>query len=85
MNGINKLNGQAGELASCVERAVEGYFTALDGEPASNVHEMVMGCVEKALLTEILNRAGGNQTLAAEMLGMNRNTLRSKLKLYSIK
>jgi Fis family transcriptional regulator, factor for inversion stimulation protein len=45
---------------------------------------MVIGHVEKALLVSIMDRAGGNQTLAADMLGMNRNTLRSKLTRYKI-
>ena len=45
---------------------------------------MVIGHVERALLVSIMDRASGNQTQAADMLGMNRNTLRSKLTRYKI-
>jgi Fis family transcriptional regulator len=45
---------------------------------------MVIGHVERALLASVLTRAGGNQTQAADMLGLNRNTLRSKLTKYRI-
>jgi Fis family transcriptional regulator len=45
---------------------------------------MVIGHVERALLTSILERANGNQTHAADMLGMNRNTLRAKLAKYRL-
>ena len=51
------------------------------------MYDMVIANVERSLLTmiAILNRAGGNQTHAADMLGMNRNTLRSKLSKYNIR
>jgi len=45
---------------------------------------MVIGHVERALLVSIMDRANGNQTQAADMLGMNRNTLRTKLTRYKI-
>ena len=46
---------------------------------------MVISCVEKPLLEVVLHRVDGNQTHAAELLGMNRNTLRKKMKEYGIK
>jgi Fis family transcriptional regulator len=46
---------------------------------------MVVGCVEKPLLQVILDHAQGNQTRAAEILGLNRNTLRKKMKTHGIK
>jgi Fis family transcriptional regulator len=73
------------EMARVVRRAIEGYFKDLDGEKASGVYDMVIGCVEKPLLEAVLNRVQGNQTHAAEMLGINRNTLRKKMKAHGIK
>jgi Fis family transcriptional regulator len=72
-------------MARVVRRAIEGYFRDLDGEKASGVYDMVIGCVEKPLLEAVLNRVQGNQTHAAEMLGINRNTLRKKMKAHGIK
>lgn len=66
-------------LAQAVTMALEKYFTELNGESATNVYDMVIGCVEKPLLQVVMTRAGNNQTLAAQILGINRNTLRKKL------
>lgn len=73
------------EIAACVRKAVRDYFKDLDGEAPHAVYEMVSRCVEKPLLEVILHHAQGNQTKAAEILGMNRNTLRKKMKSYGIK
>lgn len=73
------------EMARVVRKAIDGYFRDLDGEKASGVYDMVINCVEKPLLESVLNRVRGNQTHAAEMLGINRNTLRKKLKAHGIR
>ena len=73
------------EMARVVRKAMEGYFRDLDGERASGVYDMVINCVEKPLLESVLHRVQGNQTHAAEMLGINRNTLRKKMKAHGIK
>ncbi len=78
-----QLNG-ANEICQSVERSLNDYFTKLDGEPASNVYDMVMCHVEKAMLVCVMQRVGGNQTQAADMLGLNRNTLRTKLTKYKM-
>jgi Fis family transcriptional regulator len=72
------------DLASCVRSALEAYFRDLDGEPPHAVYDMLLSCVEKPMLEYVLNHAGGNQSKAAEILGLNRNTLRKKLKQYDI-
>ena len=73
------------EMARVVRRAIDGYFKDLDGERARGVYDMVINCVEKPLLESVLHRVQGNQTHAAQMLGINRNTLRKKMKAHGIK
>jgi len=73
------------DLARSVRRAIDGYFRDLDGEKPRGVYEMVISCVERPLIQAVLNRVEGNQTHAAEMLGINRNTLRKKMKSHGIK
>ena len=73
-------------VARYVREAVEDYFKDLDGEePSCAVYDMVMNCVEKPLIETVLHQAGGNQTRAAELLGLNRNTLRKKIQQHRIK
>jgi Fis family transcriptional regulator, factor for inversion stimulation protein len=73
------------DLVRSVRRAIDGYFRDLDGEKPHGVYEMVISCVERPLIEAVLNRVDGNQTHAAEMLGINRNTLRKKMKTHGIK
>ncbi|MCX7185442.1 MAG: Fis family transcriptional regulator [Nitrosospira sp.] len=73
------------EIACCVRKAVESYLKDLDGEKPHPLHDMVIRSVEKPLIELVLKYAGDNQTRAAELLGINRNTLRSKMKQYRIK
>ncbi|MDR1163634.1 MAG: Fis family transcriptional regulator [Candidatus Accumulibacter sp.] len=67
-----------------VRNALEDYFTLLDGEKASGVYSMVLKSVERPMLEIVMEKANGKQTLAAEILGINRNTLRRKLSEYGI-
>ena len=83
MKKAMRLNS-GNELGRSVEKSLDEYFRKLDGEPPHCIYEMVIGHVERALLTSILDRSNGNQTHAAEMLGLNRNTLRAKLAKYKI-
>ena len=59
------------EIGRSIERSLDEYFRKLDGEPPHGVYDMVIAHVERALLTSMLERAHGNQTHAADMLGMN--------------
>ncbi|HSU42609.1 MAG TPA: helix-turn-helix domain-containing protein [Casimicrobiaceae bacterium] len=77
MNGSN-------EIGRSVEHSLDEYFRRLDGEPPHCIYDMVIAHVERALLASILERSNGNQTQAAEMLGLNRNTLRAKLAKYKL-
>jgi len=71
-------------IADAVVRSLEQYFDDLDGEKPMPIYNMVMKCVEKSLLQFVLERASGNQSTAASLLGINRNTLRRKLTDYDL-
>jgi Fis family transcriptional regulator len=73
------------ELSDCVKRSLERYFKDMDGEKPTSIYEMVLRNVERPMIETVLGHAKGNQTLAAEMLGINRNTLRSKMQQLRIK
>ena len=72
------------ELSSTVRKMMKQYFKDLDGEKTCGVYNMVVNCVEKPLLEVVMLQAQGNQTRAAELLGINRNTLRKKLQEHGI-
>lgn len=73
------------EIARCVRKAMDAYFRDLDGERPAAIYDMVICSVEKPLIESVLARVDGNQTQAAQLLGLNRNTLRKKMKAYGIK
>jgi Fis family transcriptional regulator len=73
------------ELAACVRRVLIQYFKDLDGEAPAAIYEMVLNCVERPVLDLVLNHTDGNQSRAAEWLGINRNTLRKKMQQHGIK
>ncbi len=73
-----------GPVAACVKSALERYFHDLNGEKTTGVYEMVLHEVEKPLLEIVMRYSKSNQCRAAEILGINRNTLRKKLKLHKL-
>jgi Fis family transcriptional regulator len=73
------------ELGDAVRRSLERYFKDLDGETPSAIYDMVLRIIEKPMIETVLRQADGNQTSAAEMLGINRNTLRKKMQQLRIK
>ncbi|MCP8897743.1 DNA-binding transcriptional regulator Fis [Gilvimarinus xylanilyticus] len=75
---------QGQSLRGSVEQAMENYFQHLDGQSVSNVYEMVLAEVEAPLLEVVLKYTRHNQTRAAQVLGLNRGTLRKKLKQYGL-
>ena len=66
-------------IEECIRESLEGYFDDLRGTEPDRLYDMVLRAVEKPLLDIVMQRAGNNQSRAAEWLGMNRNTLRKKL------
>lgn len=67
-----------------VEHAVRKYFANLNGETTTELYDLVLKEVEKPLLSVVLEQTRGNQTRAANMLGLNRGTLRKKLKTHGL-
>lgn len=71
-------------LNELVENALNRYFADLDGESTGDLYALVMNEVERPLLSKVLAHCNGNQSRAAELLGINRGTLRKKLKQHEI-
>jgi Fis family transcriptional regulator len=71
-------------LSACVKQSLDRYFNDLNGEKTSGVYDMVIAEVEKPLLEIVMRHVKSNQCKAAEILGINRNTLRKKLKTYKL-
>ena len=67
------------DIDACIRTSVEQYLTDLRGAEPNALHELFLGAAEKPLLEVVLRHAEGNQSKAAEWLGINRNTLRRKL------
>lgn len=71
-------------LSDCVTHAMQQYFQDLNGEQPQNLHNFFINEVEKPFLEVVMNQVNGNQSQAAELLGINRNTLRKKLKTHDL-
>jgi len=71
-------------LRSCVENALTNYFSQLEGQQVTNLYNLVLAEIEAPLLESVLRFTKGNQTQASVMLGLNRGTLRKKLKMYGL-
>ena len=67
------------KIEECIRDSLEQYFRDLRGSEPHSVHAMIVDAVEKPLLEVVMKHADGNQSRAAEWLGINRNTLRRKL------
>ena len=67
-----------------VQQAAELYFKELEGEKATNLYQTILQEVEKPLLEVVLNHTQGNQSKTAQILGLNRGTLRKKMQQYDL-
>ena len=67
------------DIDACIRMSVEQYLNDLRGAEPNFLHELFLSAAEKPLLEVVLRHAEGNQSKAAEWLGINRNTLRRKL------
>jgi Fis family transcriptional regulator len=76
--------GRSVPLRSHTAQALDSYFTSLNGHAPGHLYDLVMREVEEPLFRAVLDYAEGNQSRAADILGINRGTLRKKLKTYGI-
>jgi Fis family transcriptional regulator len=79
----NENNGSK-SLHKHTEDALEVYFESLNGDRPGDLYDLVMGEVERPLFKAVLDYTQGNQSQAAGILGLNRGTLRKKLRYYSL-
>jgi Fis family transcriptional regulator len=76
---------RSNELSDCVKRSLERYFKDMDGEKPTSIYEMVLKNIEKPMIETVLGKTAGNLSLASQMLGVTRNTLRKKMQQLRIK
>jgi Fis family transcriptional regulator len=79
-----RINGKELPLRSHAERALHDYFANLNGHRPAHLYDMVLREVEEPLFRAVLDYAAGNQTAAAGILGINRATLRKKLRQFGL-
>jgi Fis family transcriptional regulator len=71
-------------IDATVRTSVRQYLTEIDGELPTDFYQLVLSQVEAPLLEEVMRHTRNNQTSAAHLLGLNRGTLRKKLRLYKL-
>ena len=79
-----KLAKKLPVLRNHVLQALQDYFVHLDGQAPVNLYELVITELEVPMLEMALNYVGGNQSKAAQILGLSRGTLRKKLERYKL-
>tara|TARA_B100000674_G_C37481515_1_gene751671 strand:+ start:99 stop:401 length:303 start_codon:yes stop_codon:yes gene_type:complete len=83
-NQVEELSTQENSLRSEVEKALRRFFDHIEEEPVTDLHRMVISEVEIPLFEAVMKHTGNNQSKASVMLGLNRGTLRTKLKGYGL-
>ena len=79
-----RSNGKELPLRTHTERALIDYFASLNGHRPAHLYDLVLREVEEPLLKAVLDYTEGNQVRAADILGINRGTLRKKLKQFGL-
>jgi len=72
-------------LEKWLDKSIKQYVSVMGQDSNGHLHELIMGGIEKPLVEIVLKETNGNQTQAANILGINRNTLRKKIAEYEIK
>lgn len=80
----NATPAEGSHLHDAVTRAVRTYLTELDGQLTTDFYQLVLTEIEAPLMREVMAYTRNNQTRASHMLGLNRGTLRKKLKQYNL-
>ena len=85
-NKTGALTATKGKKPLCqhTEDALNQYFTTLNGDRPEHLYDLVIGEVERPLFKAVMDYTQGNQSQAAGILGLNRGTLRKKLRTYSL-
>lgn len=83
-DGAPASTAQAQTLRDSVAIALENYFSQLDGQEVTDVYNMVLSEIEAPLLEAVMKYTRNNQTKASQLLGLNRGTLRKKLKQHGL-
>lgn len=81
---VAKSNGKELPLRTHTEHALNEYFASLNGHRPAHLYDLVLREVEEPLLKAVLDYTEGNQVRAAGILGINRGTLRKKLRQLGI-
>jgi Fis family transcriptional regulator len=85
MNAIlTKRERRKQPIRRSVQSALELYLDDLNGHKVDDLYHVVLSEVEPAILDVVMAYAEGNQSMAAEILGISRGTLRKKLRLYDL-
>jgi len=79
-----KFNGEGKRLSDQVAKIMQKYFKELDGTKTTDLYRLVLKEIEQPLLDTVMKECKGNQTVASQVLGLNRGTLRTKLKSYNL-
>ena len=83
-NKKKKFNGEGKQLGNQVSKSIDKYFKQLDGENPTDIYDMVIKEVELPLLKIVMKQCHDNQSKASKILGINRGTLRTKLKEHNL-
>jgi Fis family transcriptional regulator len=83
-NNNDSLKTNRKPLCKHTEDALASYFATLNGDRPNDLYDLVIGEVERPLFKAVMDYTQGNQSQAAGILGINRGTLRKKLRTYSL-
>jgi Fis family transcriptional regulator, factor for inversion stimulation protein len=86
ITNVNDIQAQskASPLRTQAKIAIKNYLSQLNGNDVDDMYDLVLSEIEAPMLEEVMQYTRGNQTRAANLLGINRGTLRKKLKKYGM-
>jgi Fis family transcriptional regulator len=87
LNNVVSMEQDARQMSNlnvCVREAIENYFADMSGHQTNGLYQLMLNEVERPMLESVLRHTRGNQTQAAQILGINRGTLRKKLRQHGL-